>query len=225
MRVLIGCESSGTVRDAFARQGWDAWSCDLLPSVNGGQHIQGNVLDVLASGARGADLFIVHPPCTYLTNSAEWAYRDVQTKRIKPGTLTGAARRAARVEAVEFARACYSAPVPFIALENPVGHLSAALGKPAQIIQPHQYGHDASKGTCLWLKNLPPLVGTQNVEPRIVVREGRIYKRWANQTDSGQNRLPPSADRWRIRSVTYQGIADAMAEQWTQHINAVRRAA
>jgi hypothetical protein len=223
MRVLIGCESSGTVRDAFAELGWDAWSCDLLPAVNGGKHIQGDVLDAVRGSSW--DLFIVHPPCTYLTNSAEWAYRDVQTKHIKSGTLIGAERRQARRAAVRFALDCYSTPVPFIALENPVGHLSRHLGKPAQIIQPNQFGEDASKGTCLWLKGLPWLIGTRNVEPRIVVRNGRIYKRWANQTDSGQNRLPPSADRWRIRSVTYPGIADAMADQWTRYIKAVLQGA
>jgi len=222
MRVLVGCESSGTVRDAFAAKGWDARSCDTLPSERGGQHYQQDVREVMGLGW---DLFIVHPPCTYLTNSAEWAFKDVQTKRIKPGTLIGAERRAARAEAVEFSRAVWSAPVQRIALENPVGHLSRILGKPSQIIQPYHYGHDASKGTCLWLRGLPGLIQTEYVPGRYVTRDGKLYSRWANQTDSGQNRLPPSADRWKERSRTYQGIADAMADQWTRYIETERRAA
>lgn len=219
-RVLVGCESSGTVRDAFARRGWDAWSCDVLPAVNGGQHFQCDVRDVMD---KGWDLFIVHPPCTYLTGAAEWAFkpRDQINKNIKPGTLVGADRMRARIDAAAFAYECWSAPVEHIALENPVGYLSNILGSPAQIIQPYQYGADASKKTCLWLKGLPALIAdpAQRVPGRLVtLASGKTVERWANQTDSGQNRLPPSADRWRVRSVTYPGIADAMADQWTRYI-------
>ncbi|MGI9159685.1 MAG: DNA cytosine methyltransferase [Saprospiraceae bacterium] len=195
MRVLVACEYSGAVRDAFLRAGHDAMSCDLLPTDVPGPHYQGDVADILADGW---DLMIAHPPCTYLCSSGlHW------NKRV-PG------RAALTVEALEFVRLLLSAPIPRIALENPIGCISTRIRRPDQTIQPWQFGHDASKATCLWLQGLPPLVPTAIVEPRMV--NGK--KRWANQTDSGQNRLPPSADRWKIRSETYQGIADAMAAQW-----------
>src|SRR4029077_1922488 len=143
MRVLIGCEHSGVVRRAFRARGHDAWSCDLLAASDGSpHHLQCGVLTILD---RGWDLAIFHPDCTYLTGAAEWAYEDgPYHQRIKPGTLVGAARRAARTEAVHFCRALLGAPIKRIALENPVGHLSRAIGKPAQIIQPHFFGDDAS---------------------------------------------------------------------------------
>jgi hypothetical protein len=142
---------------------------------------------------------IAHPPCTYLCSSGlHWNKR-------RPG-------RAEETEkALEFVRRLLDAPMPRIALENPVGCISTRIRPYDQAIQPYQFGHDASKKTCLWLKNLPPLRPTKMVEPRMV--NGK--PRWGNQTDSGQNKLPPSADRWAIRSETYQGIAQAMAEQWT----------
>lgn len=268
MRVLIACEYSGAVRDAFLAHGHDAMSCDLLPTDVPGPHYQGDVRDVL-DGWKPVqftaycdpygdgwcqvndcdpdecqcygptqdgieymekdgvlfgrpedrphwDLMIAHPPCTYLTIAAEWAYKDVQTKRIKTGTLIGAERRAAREEALSFVLELASAPIPRIAIENPVGVLSSRWRKPDQIIQPWQYGHDASKATCLWLKGLPLLRETNRVPGRIVGEDkrGNTVMRWANQTDSGQNRLPPSEDRWKIRSETYAGIAAAMADQW-----------
>lgn len=198
MRVLVACEFSGTVRDAFLRAGHYALSCDLLPceSETSGDHYQGDVLDILD---HGWDLMIAHPPCTYLCSSGlHWNKR-------RPG-------RAEETEkALEFVRRLLDAPIPRIALENPVGCISTRIRPYDQAIQPYQFGHDASKKTCLWLKNLPPLRPTKMVEPRMV--NGK--PRWANQTDSGQNKLPPSADRWAIRSETYQGIAQAMAEQWT----------
>lgn len=199
LRALVACEFSGRVRDALRTRGWDAWSCDLLPTERPGPHIQGDVLDFLADGW---DLLIAFPPCTYLASSGlHWNTRV-------PG-------RAAKTEAaLEFVRALLSAPIPHIALENPVGRIGTAIRKADQTIHPHQFGHDESKATCLWLKNLPPLVPTRHVPPRIV--GGR--PRWGNQTDSGQNRLPPSDDRWKKRSETRQGIAEAMAEQWTAHI-------
>ncbi|HEX6825430.1 MAG TPA: hypothetical protein VF077_03855 [Nitrospiraceae bacterium] len=208
MRVLIGCEHTGSVRRAFRALGHKAWSCDILPASDGGQHLQRDVLEVLDDGW---DLAIFHPDCTYLTISAEWAYKDgPYHQKLKPGTLTGERRRAARLRAAGFARALMAAPIGKIALENPIGYLSTAIGKPQQIIQPYMFGDDASKATCLWLKNLPPLQATCKVAPRMV--NGR--PRWANQTDSGQNRLSPSDDRWALRAATYPGIAEAFAFQW-----------
>lgn len=208
MRVLVACEFSGTVRDAFAALGHDAWSCDLLPSETPGNHIVGDVRDVLT---QGWDLMIAHPPCTYLTVSAEWAYGDgPYHQQVKPQTLVGAARRKAREEAAEFFLALWNAPIERVAIENPIGCMSSRLRRPDQVIQPHQFGHDASKATCLWLRGLNKLTATAHVAPRMV--NGR--PRWSNQTDSGQNRLSPAADRWAMRSLTYPGIAAAMAQQW-----------
>ena len=195
MRVLIACEYSGTVRDAFIAAGHDAMSCDLLPTDAPGPHYQGDVRDVLGDGW---DLMIAHPPCTYLAVSG--MHRTA--RGLRDPQLTE--------DALDFVRLLLAAPVPRIALENPVSVISTRVRKPDQIIQPWQYGHDASKTTCLWLKGLPALRPTQIVEPRIV--DGR--KRWGNQTDSGQNRLSPSPDRWKRRSATYAGIAAAMAAQW-----------
>jgi len=198
-RVLVGCEFSGTVRDAFARKGWDAWSCDLLPTESPGNHFQCDVLEVLGMGW---DLAIFHPPCTYLTSSGlHW------NKRV-PG------REQKTQESLDFVKALLAAPIPMIALENPIGRIGTAIRPADQVIQPYEYGHDASKATCLWLKGLPPLRPTQWVSPRIV--NGK--KRWGNQTDTGQNKLGPSEDRWKIRSYTYPGIATAMAEQWSRVI-------
>lgn len=208
MRVLVACEFSGKVRDAFSAKGHDAWSCDLEPSLTPGNHYQGDVRDLLDEEW---DILIGHPPCTYLTIAAEWSYTDgPYHQKVKPETLVGAARRQARVEAVEFVKLLMSAKAHKIAIENPIGCLSRLIRKPDQIIQPYQFGADASKATCLWLQGLPPLVPTQYVAPRMV--DGK--PRWANQTDSGQNRLSPSEKRSAERSVTYDGIALAMADQW-----------
>ena len=197
MKVLIACESSGTVRDAFIRAGHDAMSCDMLPTEQPGPHYQGDVLDVLYNGW---DLLIGHPPCTYLSVSGmHWTTRGLRDPQLTE-------------DALAFARLLMDAPIARIAIENPVSIISSRIRKPDQIIQPYQFGHDASKKTCLWLKSLPPLRPTAFVDPRIV--DGK--PRWDNQTDSGQNKLPPSADRWRMRSKTYQGIADAMAAQWSR---------
>ncbi len=195
MKVLIACESSGTVRDAFIRAGHDAMSCDMLPTEKPGPHYQGDVRDVLYEHW---DMLIGHPPCTYLSVSGmHWTTRGMRDPQLTE-------------DALAFARLLMDAPIARIAIENPVSIISSRIRKPDQIIQPYHFGHDASKKTCLWLKGLPPLRPTSFVEPRIV--DGK--PRWANQTDSGQNKLPPSADRWRMRSKTYQGIADAMATQW-----------
>ena len=195
MKVLIACEYSGTVRDAFIAAGHDAMSCDLLPTDAPGPHYQGDVRDVLGDGW---DLMIAHPPCTYLAVSG--MHRTA--RGLRDPQLTE--------DALDFVRLLLAAPVPRIAVENPVSVISTRVRKPDQIIQPWQFGHDASKTTCLWLRGLPALRPTQIVEPRIV--DGR--KRWGNQTDSGQNRLSPSPDRWKRRSATYAGIAAAMAAQW-----------
>lgn len=212
MKVLVACEFSGVVRDAFRRKGHEAWSCDLEGVEPKGEwpnyHLYGDALSFLSEGW---DLLIAHPPCTYLTVSAEWAYKDgPYHQRLKPETLTGLKRREAREEAVEFFRNLWEVPIPRIAIENPIGCISSRICRPSQIIQPHQFGHDASKATCLWLKGLPPLTPTDRISPRIV--NGR--PRWSNQTDNGQNRLSPSSDRWSKRSITYPGIAAAMAGQW-----------
>lgn len=195
MRVLVACEYSGTVRDAFIRGGHEAMSCDLLPTDFPGMHYQGSVLDILNDGW---DLMIAHPPCTYLSVSGmHWTTRGLRDPKLTE-------------DALDFVKILLNAPIEKIALENPVSVISSKIRKPDQIIQPYEYGHDASKKTCLWLKNLPHLIQTNFIEPRII--NGK--KVWGNQTDSGQNKLAPSKDRWKIRSKTYQGIADAMAEQW-----------
>jgi len=212
MRVLVACEFSGVVTRSFRKRGHEAFSCDLIECEDAGMSLYHYQQDVLSGVLRdGWDLMIAHPPCTYLTCSAEWAYSDgPYHQQVKPDTLVGTARRKAREEAIQFVQLLMNAPIKRIAIENPIGVLSSRIRKPEQIIQPYQFGEDASKATCLWLQGLPVLKETNYVEPRIV--DGK--KRWSNQTDSGQNRLSPSNDRWAKRSVTYQGIADAMAEQW-----------
>jgi hypothetical protein len=192
MRVLIACEHSGVVRDAFIRRGHDAMSCDLLPTEQPGPHYQGSVVDIIDDGW---DLMVAHPPCTHLAVSGARWFKKKQTEQ---------------EEALRFVRELMDAPIPRIAIENPVSVISSRIRKPDQVIQPWQFGHDASKATCLWLKNLPPLTPTEHVRGRMV--DGK--ERWSNQTDSGQNRLGPSPDRWKLRSATFAGIAAAMAEQW-----------
>jgi site-specific DNA-cytosine methylase len=193
---LIACESSGAVRDAFRARGHFAMSCDLLPSEQPGPHHQGDVRELLG---QEWDLLIAHPPCTYLSVSGmHWTTRGLRDPKLTE-------------DALDFVRLFMDAPIERIAIENPVSVISSRIRKPDQIIQPYQFGHDASKKTCLWLKGLPLLTPTQMVEPRIV--NGK--QRWGNQTDSGQNKLPPSKDRWKLRSKTYEGIADAMAAQWS----------
>ena len=186
MRVLIACEFSGIVRDAFAARGHDAWSCDLLPSDRPGQHLIMDAREAFGlynPTALDWDLMVAFPPCTYLAVSgARWFEQ----------------RRPEQREAVAFVRALMRAPIEHIAIENPIGVLSTRIRKPDQIIQPWQFGHGETKATCLWLKNLPLLKPTNIVEGR----EARVH------------REPPSPDRWKKRSRTYQGIADAMAEQW-----------
>ena len=181
MRVLVACEYSGTVRDAFIARGHDAMSCDLLPTDQPGPHYQGDVFDIINDGW---DLMIAHPPCTHLAVSGA---RHFAEKRAD----------GRQQEAIDFFMAIINAPIEKIAVENPICIMSSVYRKPDQIIQPWQFGHGETKATCLWLKGLPKLVPTNIVDGR----EARIHK------------LPPSADRWKIRSKTYQGIADAMASQ------------
>jgi len=200
MRVLVACEYSGRVRDAFLGMGHEAMSCDLLPTEEPGPHYQGDVRDVLGDCW---DLMVAHPPCTYLCSSG----LHYNLKRLGRSELTE--------EALEFVRLLWEAPIPRIAIENPIGCISTRMCKPTQIIQPYQFGHDASKSTCLWLKGLPKLVPTQEIPPRLIEHRGKIVRRWGNQTPGGSNNLPPSKDRWKIRSTTYPGIAQAMASQWS----------
>jgi hypothetical protein len=192
MRVLIACEYSGTVRDAFIAQGHDAMSCDLLPSDRPGPHYQGDIVDILRDDW---GLMIAHPPCTHLAVSGAKHFAAKQAD----------GRQAA---ALAFVRMLMDAPIPRICVENPVSIISTKIRKPDQIIQPWQFGHEATKTTCLWLKGLPPLVPTDIVGKgaRHVTKSGKSLPTWYN--------LPPSADRWKIRSATFQGIADAMAAQW-----------
>jgi len=189
MKVLIACEYSGTVRDAFLAQGHEAISCDLLPSDTPGPHYQGDVRNILGDGF---DLMIAHPPCTHLAVSGARWFKDKQVEQ---------------AEALDFVRLLLGAPIEKIALENPISIISSRIRKPNQIIQPWQFGHPESKSTCLWLKNLPSLIPT-DILP--LPSSGR----WSNQTPSGQNKLSPSEDRWKLRSATYKGIAQAMADQW-----------
>lgn len=183
MRVLIACEFSGVVRDAFRSRHHDAWSCDLLPteSGNGKFHFQEDVAEVI--GRYAWDLMIAHPPCTHLAVAGARWFKDKQQEQQK---------------ALEFVKMLMNAPIAKIALENPISIISSKICKPDQIIQPWQFGHGETKATCLWLKGLPNLQPTNIVDGR----EARVH------------RMPPSLDRWKERSRTYQGIADAMAEQW-----------
>lgn len=253
MKVLVACEYSGRVRDAFLANGHDALSCDLLPTDSPGPHYQGDVTEILD---QGWDLMIAHPPCTYLSVSGmHWTTRGLRDPKLTE-------------DALAFVRLLMDAPIEKIALENPISVISSRIRKPDQIVQPWWFGHDASKKTCLWLKNLQPLkidqkkivapkdwslvkyafdmvecdncgepyciehndhygdcdcIGPHEDEVTIKVVDGVMFGTrknptpkmiWANQTSSGQNKLGPSDDRWKIRSETYKEIAKAMADQW-----------
>lgn len=210
---MIGCETSGVVRREFETRGHYAVSCDILPADDGEtlRHVQGDIVSILNDRW---DLLIVHLPCTYFCNSAVWAFTRTPPNP-SPNVKYGEARLRAFEDAVDLWLEVRSAPIPMIAMENPVAHglALAAIGRPTQTVQPYQFGDDASKRTCLWLKGLPKLKTPHEekwIAPRIV--DGK--KRWGNQTNSGQNKLTPSADRWKHRAKTYRGIAAAMAEQW-----------
>lgn len=209
-RIFIACERSGIVREAFRALGHNAWSCDIEEAEDGSRHhLRGDATYYMH--AWKWDLMVAHPPCTYLASSGlHWNHRV-------PG-------RATKTElALQFVDALLRAPIKHIAIENPRGCIGTrltntlgVLGYQRSSFQPYQFGHDASKETVLWLKNLPPLEPTSHVAPRIVA--GRF--RWANQTDSGQNRLGPSPTRWMERSRTYAGVAEAMALQWSRFLAA-----
>ena len=189
MRILIACEYSGAVRDAFIRAGHDAMSCDLLPTDAPGPHYQGDVMNIIDDGW---DMMVAHPPCTHLAVSGARWFKDKQAEQ---------------ADALAFVRQLLDAPIPRIALENPVSIISSHIRKPDQIIQPWMFGHGERKATCLWLKGLPNLLPTHRkddlfAEQEPAGREQRLHK------------LPPSPDRWKLRSITYPGIAKAMAEQW-----------
>ena len=187
MKILIGCEFSGVVRDEFRKLGHDAYSCDLLTTdANPKFHIQKDVRTILNDNW---DLAIFFPPCTHLCVSGARWFKDKQTEQ---------------QNALDFISRLLLCPIPKIALENPIGVISTRIRKPDQIIQPYEYGHSETRATCLWLKNLPKLKPTKIMEVRN-----------DNLTPSGQNKLPPSKDRWKLRSRTYPGIAQAMALQWT----------
>lgn len=244
MRVLVACEYSGRVRDAFRRWGHDAISCDFLDTESPGPHYKGNVLDLInwqqgkrfdfedgfgrtpawfahgpKGNALGFDLMICHPECTYLSVSGmHWTTRGLRDPQLTE-------------DALNFVKLLMNAPIEKICLENPISVISSRIRKPDQIIQPWWFGDDASKSTCLWLKNLKPLTHTHIIEPRFICcgvevpnndkygcphccGEKKPKPRWGNQCDSGQNKLGPNKDRWKERSRTYQGVADAMASQW-----------
>lgn len=200
MRVLVACEFSGVVRNAFRKVGHDAWSCDLLPADdNSSYHIQKDVLDVINDGW---DLMIAHPPCTYLTVSGnKWFYhpedKHLPTDDRRPHPRFPE-RKQQQAQSVTFFMLLVNASIERIAVENPVGRMSTFYRKPDQVMQPYMFGHGETKATCLWLKNLPKLVPTNIVEGR---KQALHY-------------LPPSPDRWKLRSKTYQGVAEAMASQW-----------
>lgn len=181
LAVLVACEFSGVVRRAFRALGHQAFSCDLLPAEdNSRDHIRGDVLEVMEDGW---DLMIAHPPCTHLAVSGARWFKEKLTEQ---------------AEALAFVQALMDAPIPRIALENPVSIISSRIRKPDQIIHPYQFGHGETKATCLWLKGLPLLKPTDEVKGR----EQRVWK------------MGPSPERARLRSTTYLGIADAMASQW-----------
>jgi hypothetical protein len=232
MRVLVLCETSHVVSGAFRKCGHDAYSLDLLPPDHLSDtpfHIQMDMRDFCLLMKPGEwDFVVAHPTCTYLTSSAAWAFSDPDYERypgvgyhqkVKPGTLVGMARRAAKQKALADVRMIMALPVERIAIENPRGCIGTNIdareygfrskGKTATI-QPHQFGADASKTTDLFLKNLPDLIPTENIDPRWV--DGK--PRWGNQTDSGQSNVPPSCDRWKHRSKTFPGVGAAMAVQW-----------
>lgn len=201
MNILIACEYSGTVREAFKKLGFNAWSCDLLDTDIPGQHFKCDVREVLD---KDWDLMIAHPSCTYLTNSGVCHLHTDESRWTKLD------------EASEFFKCLLNAAIPYIAIENPIPHKYAVerIGKKYdQIIQPWQFGHTESKATCLWLKNLPKLQETENVKQQMMLLPNRERQRL--------HYLPPSPDRWKIRSKTYPGIAEAIADQWSKVLTGV----
>lgn len=218
-RILIGYSTCPITVTILRSKGHDAWTCDLRPADHQ-YHIQDDIWSIVHSNW---DWAIFHPTCTFLTTSAAWAYADPDYDRypgvgyhqkVTPDTLTGQARREAREAAIDDVRRLLALDYPK-AIENPArSFLARSIRSPDQIIQPYDFGDDASKATGLWLDRLPPLKPTKRVPGRMVRHNGKQVERWANQTDSGQNRLTPSSDRWLARSITYPAIAQAFAYQW-----------
>lgn len=204
MKILIACEFSGIVREAFKAKGHDAWSCDLLPTEIPGQHIQGDVLEILNDGW---DMMIAHPPCQHLAVSgARWFKEKQADGRQQQG--------------IDFFLQITAAPISKIAIENPIGIMSQKYRKPDQIIQPYFFGDSVQKATCLWLKNLPKLTPTNIVDRGLVYvdprgnKHGEVHTLLAKRAYSPLMLLAKSEDRWKIRSRTFPGIAKAMADQW-----------
>lgn len=202
-RVLIACEFSGIVRDAFAARGHDAWSCDLLPSESLGNHYQRHIEDILRQDINW-DLMIAHPPCTYLTCAQNKWYLPQYADRFPD-------RRQRQAKAIEFFLGLTRTSIGRVCIENPIGVMSTHYRKPDQIIQPYEYGHDAKKSTALWLTNLPRLRPTNRVPVTLHrTKGGNVMSKWHMTTGSASNK----AHRAHLRSVTFKGIADAMADQW-----------
>lgn len=202
MKILIACEYSGAVRDAFIKRGHEAMSCDLLPTDVPGPHYTGDVFDIIGDGW---DMMIAHPPCTYLTNAASG---HLYLKGPEPKERNEE-RWSQMEEGARFFKALLDAEIPKIAIENPimVGHAKSIIGvTQTQVVQPWMFGHMEQKATCLWLKGLPPLTPTNNVKDEMMLLPKNVRERL--------HYLPPSPDRWKLRSATYKGIAEAMAEQW-----------
>lgn len=246
--VFIGGETSGALRRRFQALGFETYSADLLPSEDGGEemahhnslpmgrHLIGDYFETLEnlwSNDLWPELAIFHPTCTDLTVSAEWAYKDPDFVRYpgvgyhqktKPGTLTGSARRDARERQLDHVRRIIALPIQRKVIENPIGVISTRIKKHSEIVQPYQFGDDASKATALWYLDKDgndlsdmrlPRDPDKYVAPTLR-KNGKRY--WANQTDTGQNRLSPGADRWKERSRTFDGIADAMAAHWSKFL-------
>lgn len=200
LRVLVACEYSGTVRDAFIRRGHDAISCDILPTESPGPHYQGDVRDLLSEPF---DLMVAHPPCTYFSRAGQrWYYHGTLEDR--------AARYRALHESLDFVKTLASCDIPRIAIENPLGRLCTLWRRPDQVIQPWQFGDDEQKETGLWLKDLPPLSATEIVKPATVVVGGKTYARWHAESFLGKR----GSDRAHARNKFFTGVADAMADQW-----------
>lgn len=254
-KILIGYSACQLTREAFEAHGHDVWTCDLLPARGESpKHLQ---CDILLALAMGWDMAVLHPMCTYLNNASVWALKDPNFEkypnkggyhqRLKPGTLFGAERRAAKDRDVENFRHLLDLPFP-VAIENPApSGLNTAIRPPDQVVHPYQFGDDASKGTGFWLtKGLPALAHTKYVGPRYVCGCGATYykhkrglympgtldcpkcdgihrslPRWGNQTDSGQEKTTPGDNRWLERSKTWPGIAAAAGDQWGRYLNAL----
>lgn len=246
--VFIGMETSGELRRRFQAKGFETYSCDILPAEDGGEemaysrglpmgrHLVGDVFDTLENmwaNDLWPSLAIFHPTCTYLTNSAAWAFNDPDFERYpgvgyhqkpKPGTLVGKARRKARKAALNDVRRIMALPIRRKVIENPIGAIGTAIRKPTQIVQPYLFGDDASKGTCFWYVGKD---GEELTDMRIPIDPakrcaGRIVngrERWSNQTDSGQNRLSPGDDRWKDRSRTFPHLAQAAVNHWSRFVD------